>query len=68
MAVCRGLDFWLEAATASLRHRCCAGRTATRAALKGLAAIGVIIAAAIASGCGSDRGGLGVRVLARISG
>lgn len=45
MAVCTGLAFCLEAATASLRHRCCAGLTATRAVLNGLAAIGSVIAA-----------------------
>jgi hypothetical protein len=45
MAVCMGLAFWLEAATASLRHRCCAGLTAARAVLNGLAATGSVIAA-----------------------
>ena len=62
MAVCRGLDFWLEAATASLRHRCCAGLTAARAVLRGLAASGVIIATAMASKTGGDRcGGWNIR-------
>jgi hypothetical protein len=49
-AVCTGLSFWLEAATASLRPRCCVGLAATRAALNGLAARGMVIAAMVLCG------------------
>lgn len=49
-AVCTGLSFWLEAATASLRPRCCVGLAATRAALNGLAARGMVIAAMVSCG------------------
>jgi hypothetical protein len=49
-AVCTGLSFWLEAATASLRPRCCVGLAATRAALNGFAARGMVIAAMVLCG------------------